>query len=474
LPGLKLFQLLLLQVLGLQLLLPLLLRISRDWTDSVAANGGTKFAPPDTILGKSPTRAIEAANSAIRLFTNTGAALATADLNTFFGAPVADGKLFDPKVFYDRRPGNPRVYAVGLQVSGKGNTNAADNISKLWLAISRSPNPANLTAAWCRYEIDDRDELGAATESWGDYPSIGAGVDSFSVSLNNFTFTNDSFRFALIHVFDKAVAADNATTCPTIPLFTFQPSSTAANFGLFTIQAAQHYTAPASRTGVTNPAYFMNTKRGSSNQYVVHRIKNVASGSPLYERVTLTDTAYGIPPNGTQPGTTKTIDSGDNRVLQVAGIGNTIVGEITTVCNFTGGTPNESCTLTPEVDVSFGAGGALAASMAENVFAGSADGIFVHHPSIAVNPSFEMAANWEINGTGQFMTSAALIKDPGGIWTSVEEYAPGNCPYQLLRAGDYSGAQLDPALTAFWLAGEQAITMGSVCQWATRVVKVTP
>jgi hypothetical protein len=42
---------------------------------------------PDTILGKSPTRAVEAVNSAVRLFNNTGGVLATRTLNAFFGAP---------------------------------------------------------------------------------------------------------------------------------------------------------------------------------------------------------------------------------------------------------------------------------------------------------------------------------------------------------------------------------------------------
>jgi hypothetical protein len=261
-----------------------------------AANNGFVFVPPDTILAKSPTRVIEAVNSAVRLFNTTGGVLATRDLNSFFGAAVANGRLFDPKVYYDRNAVNPRVYVVALQVSGRGNASLADNVSRMWVAVSRSPDPTNLTTNWCRYNIDARSQIGTADESWGDYPGIGAGRDSFSMTLNNFRFSNDAFRFARIHVWNKNIASNNAATCPAVPRFTFQPSSTAGNFALFTIQPAQHYTSPSSGTSTTNPAYYISTTRGSSNQYHIHRVRNVAGGSPTYTRTTLTSINYGIPP----------------------------------------------------------------------------------------------------------------------------------------------------------------------------------
>ena len=441
-----------------------------------AANNGFVFVPPDTILGKSPNRAVEAANSAIRLFSNTCGVLATRDLNSFFGAAVANGRLFDPKVYFDRNATFPRVYVVGLQVAGKGNTSTADNVSRMWLAVSRSADPTNLTTNWCRYNIDSRGEIGASTVSWGDYPGIGAGRDSLSVTLNNFTFTNSAFRFARIHVFNKNVLSNNATSCPTVPRFVFQPSSTAGNFGLFTIQPAQHSTSPSSGTSTTNPAYYLSTTRGTSTAYHVHRIRNVASGSPTYTRVSLTGASYGIPPSGSQPGTTTRIDSGDDRMLQVAGIGNTLVGQLTTVCNFTSGTANESCVRTPRISVGFGSGGALSAAIRENTFAGFGNNTFVHHPSVATDTALRSAATWEFNGSSRRLSSAAMIKNVNAGWTGVQTYTTGTCSFTggTARSGDYSGGQLDPSLTGFWLAGEQAVTIGGSCQWQTRFVRVNP
>ncbi len=444
-----------------------------------SANNGSVFIPPDTIVSKSTKRVIEATNSAIRLSQSSGAVLATRDLNSFFGAAVANGLLFDPKVYFDRNSTTKRrrFYVIALQQTGRGNANLADNVSRGWLAISRKPNPKNLTNHWCRYNIDFRSEIGTANESWGDYPSIGAGRDSMSISINNFRFSDDVFRFARIHVFNKRIASNNKGSCPSLTRFVFQPSASAGNFALFTIQPAQHYTSPSSGTNTTNPAYFLSTTRGSSDQYHVHRIRNVFGGSPTYTRVSLTSGSYGIPPDGNQPGTATLIDSGDNRMLQVAGIGNTLVGQFTTVCNFTNGTPNESCTRTPRVTVGFGGGGALTASIPENTFAGFSDNIFVHHVSIATDTALRSASTWQFNGTGGggfFHSSAAMIKSVNAAWAGVQTYAVGNCPYLLGRAGDFSGAQLDPSLFGFWLAGEKAITLGGSCQWGTRVVRVNP
>lgn len=442
-----------------------------------AVNNGSVFTPPDTIVGKSPTVVVEAANSAVRTFSNTGTVTGTASLNTFFGAATASGLLFDPKVYYDRNSANPRVYVVALQQTGRGNTSLTDNVSRMWLAVSRSSNPTNLTTNWCRYNIDARSEIGTASESWADYPAIGVGADSLSLSVNNFRFDTSAFRFARIHVLNKTVAANNAGSCPTIPRWVFQPSSTAGNFALFTIQPAQSYTSPSSGTSTTNPAYYLSTTRGSSNQYHVHRIRNVASGSPTYTRITLTGTSYSIPPSGTQPGTTTLIDSGDNRMLQVAGVGNSVVGQFTTACNFTAGTPNESCTLTPRIAVSVTSTGGLAASMPENTFAGFSDNIFVHHPSTATDTALRTGSTWEFNGASVRLSSAGMIKSVNAAWTGVQTFASGSCSYTgggTARSGDYSGAQLDPSLTGFWLAGEQTTTLNGTCQWQTRVARLNP
>jgi hypothetical protein len=441
-----------------------------------AVNNGFVFVPPDTIVGKSPTRVLEGVNSAVRLFSNTGGILATSNLNTFFGAATANGLMFDPKVYYDRNATNPRFFVVALQVAGRDNTTTTDDVSRIWVAVSRSPNPASLAATnWCRYNIDGRRNVGTTQVSWSDYPAIGAGRDSFSFAMNQFRFTDRAFTFAVVQVWNKTTAENNATSCPTVPRFTFQPSATAGDFSRFTIQPAQHYTSPSSFTGTTNPAYYLSTRRGTSTEYRVYRVRNVASGSPTMAQLTLTGASYGIPPSSPQPGSTTSVDTGDNRMLQVAGIGNRLQGIFTTVCNFTGGTPNESCTRAPAVTVGQSGTGGLTASLVENTFAGFGDNIFVHHPSVAMNTALQSGATWEFSGSSNFLSSAAMIKNAGAAWAGVQTYAPGACSQTQSRSGDYAGAQTDPSnLNSFWLAGEQSVTISGSCQWRTRIANLVP
>jgi hypothetical protein len=446
-----------------------------------AVNNGFVFNPPDTIVGKSPNRVLEGANSALRLFNTSGGVIATSDMNTFFGASTTNGRLFDPKVYYDRNATNPRFFVVGLQAAGKGDTNAANDVSRIWVAVARSSDPANLSSSnWCRYNIEGRRNVGTSDVSWADYPQIGAGRDSFSFAVNNFRFTNSTFTYAVIHVWNKTIATNNASSCPSIPQYTFQPSSTIANFTAFTIQPAQSYTSPSSFSGTTNPAYYMSTTRGSSNQYHVYRIRNVASASPTLTSVTLTGHSYIIPPASPQPSSSIVIDTGDNRMLQVAGIGNTLVGMFTTGCNFSS-PPNESCSLAPRVTVGQNGSGGLTATLVENTFAGFGDNIFVHHQSIATNTSLQSASTWEYSGSANHLRSTAMFKNVNAAWSGVSTYAAGTCSLPatapsatMARSGDYSGAQLDPALTSFWLAGEEAITIGGSCQWQTRIARLIP
>ena len=450
-----------------------------------AANNGLVFTPPDTIMGKSPNRALEGTNSALRLFTSGGSVLGTADLNTFFRAPVANGRLFDPKVYYDRNAVNPRFFVVALQQSGRDDTNTANDVSRIWVAVARSTDPGSLSAGWCRYNINGVRNGGTASASWADFPAIGAGRDSFSFTTNQFRFTTRAFTFAVVNVWNKAVAENNASACPSVPRSTFQPSATEGDFSRFTIQPAQHYTSPSSFAGTANPAYFLSTRRGSSNEYRVYRVRNVAGGAPTLAQTTLTGAGYSIPPSSPQPPSQPTsaalVDTGDNRVEQVAGLGNTLVGTFTTGCNFTAGTAAESCTLTPRVSVGQNAGGGLSALLAENTFTGFGDNLFVHHPSVAVNTSLQAGATWLFSGASRSLSSASMTKNVGAPWTSVLTYAPGSCaqpspnPPDPARSGDYTGAQTDPStLRSFWLAGEQSVLINGTCQWRTRIAHLVP
>lgn len=444
-----------------------------------AQNSGFIFNPPDTTMGKSPNRVLEATNSALRLFTNAGGVLATANLNSFFSAPAASGLLFDPKVLYDRLSSTPRLWVVALQKTGNLDPDPANDFSRIHLAVARSIDPVTLAATgWCRYFLNGMRDPATVNRSWADFPQIGFGRDAFLLATNQFKFTNNGFTFAILRAFRKLVAENNAGACPVIPFFTFQPAGgTVGNFDIFALQPVHANTAPSSFSGTTNPAYALSTRRGSSTVYHVWRVRNVG-GSPTLSQVVLSNHSYAIPPSSPQLGTGVLLDTGDNRVLAASGIGNSFEGTFTTLCNFTGGTANESCTLSPRVNVGQNVFGSLTAAIVENPFTGFGDNIFAHHPSIALNLGLKAGASWLRSGAAFRLSSLALIKNPAAGWATVAAYAPGTCSYTTTnRTGDYSGAQTDPSnLNSFWLGGEQAVAVPGLggCNWATRIAQLVP
>ncbi|HEV8676966.1 MAG TPA: hypothetical protein VGX21_23260 [Methylomirabilota bacterium] len=427
-----------------------------------AANSGFVFVPPDPIVGKSFTRVLEAANSAVRLHTTTGAVLDTKSLNVFFGVAPAgsSGLLFDPKVYFDRLGVNRRFYVVALEMR------EAPRVSRIHVGVSRSADPSNLgPAGWCRYAIDGRRNAGTARDSWADYEGLGVGVDKLVITANQFTFSSGSFTYAIIRVLNKLVLANNAAGCPALPfVFTFQPSAAAGNGAVFTLQPVQHALAPASAPGVSNPVYLVNTIFGTSNVYRVWRVRNFPPS--LQGPVNVQGNLYGNPPNARQKGSALLLDTGDTRVTQASAaqtIG--IVGVHSTLCNVGGG-PTESCVRAVLIKVGSGGGGSLIASMFDQFTLGLAPGDFLFWPGVA-DTRRDVGIGFHKSSPTSFLSSFV------SVGSTLIPLTVGNCPQTTNRTGDYFGVQPDPVdLQSIWFAGERATVVGGRCQWEMRIIKV--
>ncbi|MBI1733773.1 MAG: hypothetical protein HYR51_01240 [Candidatus Rokubacteria bacterium] len=438
---------------------------------------GFIFAPPDTIVAKSPNRVLEAVNSALRLFSPTGTVLDTKTLNSFFPVPdlsvANEGLLFDPKVYFDRNAANKRFYVIALE------KRIATEVSKIWLAVSRSADPTSLAASkWCRYKISGKRNGGTANSSWADYPGLGAGANALVITANQFRFTGDEgFTFAIIRVLNKLTLANNATSCPALPAVkVFQPASATGDGNHFTIQPVQHYSGPSSFTGVSQPAYALATVFGTSTMYRVYRISNVSSTPKLHQDTVAGSFTYGIQPDAPQSDTASTIDTGDNRMTHAAGVGNFVTGVHGTLCNFGGGA-TESCARVVRIQVS---GPTLNATMSKQHVLGGTDQ-FHFWPGVAVNSTHDTAVVMQSIGatlTNGRLSARWTTRDSAAAnFSTTKGLTTGTCPQTFTnRSGDYTGAQTDPSdFSSFWLAGERATTLPGrvLCEWQTRIIKIT-
>jgi hypothetical protein len=461
--------------------------------------------PPDTILAKSPNRVLQAVNSSIRLYDTAGTVIQHSSLNQFFCSDDRPCReyLFDPKLYFDANAPNPRFYSVALEVVGKGDADASNDFSRIWLAVSRSQDPTSLSSVqWCRYAIEGKYNAGA---SWADYPGLGVGADSLLLSTNQFNFNGNAFTHAIVRVFNKLTLSNNAAACPSLPSPPiFQPAATAGDFNFFTLQPAQHYTSPSSFAGQTNPAYLVSTIRPTSgppvvppdNRYRVYRIYNVASGSPLMQSTTVTGSVtYNHPPSA-PGGDGANIDTGDVRVTQTAGIGNAVSAVHATSCLSPpaggGSVPTESCARTVRFIV--GGAGALTATLSQQTVFGFADG-FAWWPGVAVNNTEDTAISFQFSNASTLLAAAYAVKPVTTPDFSASTFIRnGFCLLETgfdsvrgtYRSGDYTGAQRDTDGVGFWVSGERATTFGTntfpndpdtsdpTCQWQTWINRVIP
>lgn len=461
-----------------------------------------RFDPSDANAAKSDTHVVEATNSALSLFTDSGSLLETSDLNSFFGAGhdyAANGGLdllFDPRVYFDRNSVNQRVYVAAIQYFG---ATPASGVSRLWVGVSRTSDPTSLGASdWCTYGIDAKRDAGTSRASWMDFPQMGVGRDSLLISGNQFRFSNNSYTYPVVYVFNKAQMSNNAAgDCPNVPFWVFQPTSTLGNNTVFSLQPVQAYNAASSFKGTKNPAYLVSSDvpLGSSPTLHVWRIRNVRKGYPTMTVKNVSGTfRYSVPPDAEQPdGTGVVANTGDTRVQSAASRGNTLHAVLTTGCQIDTG-PNESCALYTRITVGqAGKKRRLTASISEQWAWGERDGVFLYRPSVAVNQSGQVAAAALVTSADAgdpeagYQGPAWFLKNPGSLkWTS-RIYQPGNCSFPddrdgdpetddgIARTGDFTSVQTDPADgLSFWYAGEFAKFLDGSCQWGSQIAKITP
>lgn len=299
--------------------------------------GGQK-TPPDVGIARSSDRVLEAVNAALRLFNTDGTIRVTRTTAAFFGIPESPG-VFDPKIFYDRN--SQRFFLVVLEKVVNGNP------QRLFLAVSRSANPAGLNAAqWCRYSMEARTDITTADRAFADYPGLGMGRDVVMVTTNQFVLggVNQAKGNPLLRVFAKAPLVNNLTgLCPTLPSpAVFRPLALAnllpANAQ--TLQPVQHYTLPNAAGGTSG--YLVSARSSPAKGYRVWRLRDGATALPRLEMTEVLGLRnYTKAPNANQPAGIS-LDTGDPRILQAAGVGDSIWAVQTTGCQIAAGN-NEAC-----------------------------------------------------------------------------------------------------------------------------------
>ncbi|HEU5157188.1 MAG TPA: hypothetical protein VFU43_09335 [Streptosporangiaceae bacterium] len=439
----------------------------------------------DTIVAANGSKVLQAVNRNVRMTNSLGGAAQSMSLEQFFGAAPAQGPMFDPKVYFDRNAVNQRFYVIALQEDNVDDNDPADDFSVIHLAISRSSDPSDLSPAnWCRYPIDALHTSPATNnqKTHADFPGLGVGTDAIVISANQ--HTPAEFAVAVVRVLSKQVFSDNANSCPTESFWKFEGSNVFNDFSAHTLQPAQHYTSPTSLPGRTNPVYLVSSRHQMiSSTYRLWRIANVTpfnpATPPVIENMSISWATYSPPPDAPGGAGGAKIDTGDARILQVAGVGDAITAVHTIACPNTPNSPLESCLRTVRFTID-PANGAVTKSELQGL--GGGDNAFYHHPAVAVNNSHQTTvvflANTPLNS--HRVSSRVATKAVNAGFGQSMTLTDGTCarapiaPGLPVGTGDYTGAQTAIDGNAFWVAAEHAELIGGVCKWQTRIARVTP
>jgi hypothetical protein len=179
--------------------------------------------------------------------------------------------------------------------------------------------------------------------------------------------------------------------------------------------------------------------------------------------------AYSNPPKAEQSGTTKKIDSGDDRTQNVSVSGTKLTLAATVGCKPSGDTVKRACGRIYEVDDTSTAAPALKKSLTI-----SAVGTYFIYPAATVLGTNTVAVSIGQSTSSTFGSLFTTAGKWGQALASPVQVKAGTAKNTTTRYGDYFAIAVQPGTTnQYWIAGEIGGTSGSSYKWNTAAGVVT-
>jgi len=489
-------------------------------TAGTGAWAGTQsdVSPPDQGLCVGQGDVLEVVNTAVRVYSETGAPLTpTVPLNQFAGLPpeASPGpggtftfgpSVFDPRCYYD--PDSARWFLSFGETAVDPTTGALGSTSAQYIAVSQTADPAG---AWSIYEFPTTNDGSAGTPSdpgcpcFGDQPLLGADANGIYIASNEYSITGPAYNGAQVYALSKSGLESGTNTAVTELQPGLDPTVTSALGGVaFSLQPA---TSPAagyeSSAGGTEylqsaldfgAAPSLGTRADRIAVWSLTDTSSLDTASPsLALHVTVVPSEeYTQPPNAAQaPGTLVTnkhlplLDANDDRMNQVVYADGHLWSALNTAVKTPQG-PTLAGIAWFATTPSTATSGTLSASLAGQGYlaVNKEDVIF---PSIGVTaagkavmaftlagPDYHPSAAWAplslSAGAGPIYIAAAGV-GAGDDFTALKAYGGSGS----IRWGDYTAAVSDAAGNV-WMGAEyiSGVERTPFADWATRISEVTP
>lgn len=428
---------------------------SGNGLDALGFNQSGGYVPPDTCGAAGPSAYVETVNQEVALYASKATGASTDSLSHFLfttgGLTRADSGsgLSDPIVAYDEK--------IGRFIIGDQDVNSSTHVIAFELAVSKSSNPATLSAAdWTFYKITT-----TQTGEDADYPgNFGYNADAFVFTLNMFAVAGTS---GTSHV---QVVSGNAAD---LAAASASPAVFRNNLADFSVRpTTMHDAAPG------DPMWLV-TEHGDNLSIDVYKMTNVLTTSAGFARTNLAVTPYSQAVAPKNPNGTSITTNTDSRIDKAAEAGGILVTAHTVSAS-----PTQDVVQWYAFDV---AGGTPTLSQQGRVSAGS--NTYLMYPGIDISPSGAIGISYIRSGTdtstdymSMYVTGRVPSDAAGTMETPVRvpvgaglaNYTDFANPH---REGDLSGINVDPVDGSFWAVNEFANTQATA-NWGTAVANFLP
>jgi hypothetical protein len=368
--------------------------------------GQNGWIPYDAAIAVGPNHVINMTNAQFGIYTRTGTNLSTTQFATWWGTSA--GTPFDPKCFYNSG------HFVMLA------TSVGNGLANMYVSVSQTSDP---TGAWWNYTFDWRLDGSTLTSNWGDYPGLGYDDNAIYINANQYTISNNSYKYSKVRVLSKAQLYSGASATYTDFINLLNSDGTSA----FTVKPARCMSASASE-------YLLNTRSGGGSSVTLWRIDNAPAAPTLTRVATVSIGSYSVPPDAKQPGTGILIATNDCRTQDVAWRN----GFVYTAFSVRTGSGNQRRSAIRYLKIS------NTGAVDKNITY-TASGIAMYFPAVTADASNNMFMVFSRSSSSEYasMYRTGMLSTETSIQASALVKA-GVATNTSGRWGDYNGIENDP------------------------------
>jgi len=400
---------------------------------AIAAAGSGNAAtttPADPSIAEGASDVVEAVNSAVFVYSRTGgSALATFDINNMVRTS-SGWAVQDPKVVYDPFSGRFILAVLQYNAARSGCTNDGSEIA----VVASNADP---TAAW----QTPRTFNNLASLGPGDGPvatDVSLGMTSTVVALawDYSSCLSGNPVASQTDIVQRADLATGSLGVNSARAFTEGPLGIQPAMGLGLSSVEYEIVNDANCMGAATSTYAVFSYAGSPEAQNVTGPTCATTGSE--------PSGTNAPPAASQGGTSATLQTGDDRFLDLVWGSNMLWATGNWGCTPSGDTHLRSCINV----VTATATTAGAVSSPTQLTPEGVNGAYLYYPSVALDSSGNAILTFD-ESSSSALESMQLASINGGAWstfttlhTSADYYSPGGC--SSCAWGAYSGAVQDP------------------------------